>query len=63
MLFLKPDMEDDDSRRASFDTTQKSSIIQTETNVGRRRPGTGRKLPSTEIMESKQNMQVDCFYV
>lgn len=61
MLFLKPSIEDDDARRASFDTTHASNLIQAEVsapNVSRRRPGTGRKLPSTEMLKSNQNMQV-----
>lgn len=71
MLFLKPNAADDeDYRRASFDTTQSTSVVQTNGTsalhlhtVGRRRPGTGRKLPSTEMLESKreQNVQV-CFF-
>ncbi|KAI6194960.1 hypothetical protein M3Y96_01180400 [Aphelenchoides besseyi] len=60
MLLLKPE-EDDELRRASFDhsTTavmqMNDSTVQL-TNSGRR-PGTGRKLPSTELVEAQNAQQ------
>jgi hypothetical protein len=67
MLFLKPGNDDDEFRRASFDT-QSTSVVHTNgtsalhLHTGQRR-GTGRKLPSTEALEAmQQNVQVSSGY-
>ncbi|KAI6183677.1 hypothetical protein M3Y97_00514700 [Aphelenchoides bicaudatus] len=62
MLFLKPGNDDDELRRASFDTHSTSVIHTNGTSALHlhtgRRPGTGRKLPSTERLEQMhQNAQ------
>jgi hypothetical protein len=63
MLFLKPGNEEDELRRASFDTHMTSVVHTNGTSALHlhtgRRPGTGRKLPSTEALEAmQQNVQV-----